>query len=40
MNAAQPIGHFSAVRTVTVDLPEGLRPVDLKVIVAFEKPKA
>lgn len=40
VDAARPMGHFSAVRTVTVDLPEGSRPADFKVIVTFEKPKA
>ncbi len=39
MDASNPIGHFSAVRTVTVDLPDGSRPADFKVLVTFEKPK-
>jgi hypothetical protein len=39
VDQTRPMGHFSAVRTVTVDLPEGSRPADFNVVVAFEKPK-
>lgn len=33
----KPIGYFSAVRTVTFPIPEGARPADYKLFVAFEK---
>lgn len=39
VDQTRPMGHFSAVRTVTVDLPEGSRPADFNVVVTFEKPK-
>jgi hypothetical protein len=32
-----PIGYFSAVRTITFDLPEGSRPGDYQVFVAFDR---
>ncbi len=32
-----PIGYFSAVRTVTFDIPEGSRPGDYQVFVAFDR---
>jgi hypothetical protein len=32
-----PIGYFSAVRTVTFDITEGSRPGDYQVFVAFER---
>jgi hypothetical protein len=33
----QPIGYFSAVRTMSFALPEGTRPADFEVYVGFEK---
>lgn len=33
----KPIGYFSAVRTITVDVPEGSRPGELEVIVGFDQ---
>ncbi len=32
-----PIGYFSAVRTVTFDIPVGTRPADYKLFVAFDR---
>lgn len=32
-----PIGYFSAVRTVTFDVPEGARPGEFEVFVGFER---
>ena len=32
-----PIGYFSAVRTVTFDMPEGSRPGEFEVFVGFER---
>lgn len=34
-----PIGYFSAVRTITFPVPEGARPGDLEVRVGFQKKK-
>ena len=38
----RPIGYFSAVRTLSFDIPEGARPSDYKLFVAFDQsaPKA
>lgn len=33
----KPIGYFSAVRTVSFQIPEGSRPADYKLFVAFDK---
>jgi hypothetical protein len=33
----QPIGYFSAVRTVAFDVPEGARSADYKLYVAFDR---
>lgn len=33
----KPIGYFSAVRTVSFAIPEGARPADYKLFVAFDK---
>jgi hypothetical protein len=33
----KPIGYFSAVRTVSFPIPEGARPADYKLFVAFDK---
>jgi hypothetical protein len=33
----KPIGYFSTVQSVTLKVPEGSRPADLKVYVAFDK---
>ncbi|MEZ5923580.1 MAG: hypothetical protein R3D57_04265 [Hyphomicrobiaceae bacterium] len=33
----KPIGYFSAVRTVSFAIPEGSRPADYKLYVAFDK---
>ena len=33
----KPIGYFSAVRTVSFPIPEGSRPADFKLFVAFDK---
>jgi len=33
----KPIGYFSAVRTVSFPIPEGARPADYKLYVAFDK---
>ena len=32
-----PIGYFSAVRTITFDIPEGTRPGDFEVFVGFDQ---
>lgn len=32
-----PIGYFSAVRTVTIPIPEGSRPGEFEVFVAFDR---
>ena len=32
-----PIGYFSAVRTVTFDVPEGSRPGEFEVYVGFDR---
>lgn len=34
----QPIGYFSAVQTVSFEIPEGSRPADYKLFVGFQKP--
>ena len=33
-----PIGYFSAVRTVTFNVPEGARPGEFEVYVGFDRP--
>lgn len=35
----KPIGYFSIVRTVSFAIPEGTRPADYKLYVAFQRPK-
>ncbi len=37
VSVENPIGYFSAVRTVTFDIPEGSRPGDYQVFVAFDR---
>lgn len=37
VSVEQPIGYFSAVRTITFDIPEGSRPGDYQVFVAFDR---
>lgn len=37
ITAEKPIGYFSAVRTVSFPIPEGSRPADYKLFVAFDK---
>jgi hypothetical protein len=32
-----PIGYFSAVRTVTIQVPEGARPGEFEVFVGFDR---
>jgi len=32
-----PIGYFSAVRTITFDVPEGARPGEFEVYVGFDR---
>ncbi len=36
----KPIGYFSAVRTVTFDVPEGARPGEFEVMVGFDNKAA
>lgn len=33
----QPIGYFSTVRTMTFDVPEGVRPGDMDIFVGFDR---
>ena len=33
----KPIGYFSAVRTVTFNVPEGARPGEFEVFVGFDR---
>ncbi|MEO0620409.1 MAG: hypothetical protein AAFZ01_14150 [Pseudomonadota bacterium] len=35
----RPIGYFSKVETVTIEVPQGVRPDDFQLFVAFEKPR-
>lgn len=37
VSVENPIGYFSAVRTITFDIPEGSRPGDYQVFVAFDR---
>lgn len=37
ISAEKPIGYFSAVKTLTIPVPEGSRAADLKIYVAFDK---
>jgi hypothetical protein len=37
ISVEKPIGYFSAVRTVSFTIPEGARPADYKLFVAFDK---
>jgi hypothetical protein len=37
VSVENPIGYFSAVRTVTFEIPEGSRPGDYQVFVAFDR---
>ncbi len=37
VSVESPIGYFSAVRTVTFDIPEGSRPGEYEVFVGFER---
>lgn len=40
IEADKPIGYFSAVRTVSFDVPEGSRPGEFEVIVGFDQKSA
>lgn len=35
--AEKPIGYFSSVRTISITVPEGSRPADYRLYVAFER---
>jgi len=37
IDPAKPIGYFSSVRTVSFDVPEGVRPADYRLYVAFDR---
>jgi hypothetical protein len=37
VEADKPIGYFSAVRTVTIDVPQGARPGEFEVFVGFDQ---
>lgn len=34
----KPIGYFSKVETVTIDVPQGIRPDDFQLFVGFDRP--
>jgi hypothetical protein len=37
VSVENPIGYFSAVRTVTFEIPQGSRPGEYEVFVAFDR---
>jgi hypothetical protein len=37
ITADKPVGYFSAVRTVTFDVPVGSRPGEFEVFVGFDQ---
>jgi hypothetical protein len=40
VGADKPIGYFSAVQSVTFDVPEGTRPGEFEVMIGFDSKAA